>query len=247
LSIIPEQNFDGEALVVLRAEDDDHNYALEEFKVILLPEPDIPTVEILAPMNNSIVSNQVTISGRAFDAEGELKLVEVKIGNNQWDTANGDVYWSYTWDTRDYIGIMDSITIKARAMDIVDWADSDGDGVGDNSDQFPNEPTQWYDVDGDGYGDNPSGSAPDAFPLDPTQWTDSDLDGFGDNPMGNNPDYYPDNAKRHSKEGDQEQGMFTTKNLMWLAILSFIIIDLIIFMLYIKKRKKTKENQEENE
>ena len=284
LSIVPEANFDGESLVVLKAEDDEHNYALEAFKVSIIPEPDIPQVEILAPVNNTLVSGLTTISGRAFDAEGELKLVEIKIGNEQWTTADGDLYWSYTWDTRTYKDNTESIIIKARAMDRenryseldfiqvsidnatldsdldgvadvydmfpedpLDWIDSDGDGVGDNSDKLPDDPSQWQDEDGDGYGDNPSGSSPDAFPLDPTQWLDSDQDGYGDNPSGNNPDYYPKDAKRHTEEESQNEGIFTTKNLIWLAIIPFIIIDLFIFISYVKKKKKIKIKETQKE
>ena len=43
--------------------------------------------------------------------------------------------------------------------------DSDGDGVPDVSDAFPNDPTEWADTDHDGHGDNS-----DAFPNDPTRW-----------------------------------------------------------------------------
>ncbi len=54
--------------------------------------------------------------------------------------------------------------------------DSDGDGVGDSQDAFPNDPTETADTDGDGVGDNS-----DAFPSDPTETIDSDGDGIGDN------------------------------------------------------------------
>jgi YVTN family beta-propeller protein len=43
--------------------------------------------------------------------------------------------------------------------------DTDGDGVPDDQDAFPNDPTEWADSDGDGHGDNS-----DAFPNDPTKW-----------------------------------------------------------------------------
>ena len=59
--------------------------------------------------------------------------------------------------------------------------DTDGDGVADNEDAFPNEPTQWSDIDFDGYGDNPNGRNPDAFPNNPLEWTDTDGDSHGDN------------------------------------------------------------------
>ncbi len=73
---------------------------------------------------------------------------------------------------------------------------SDPDGIWkitDGADAFINDPTQWADTDGDGYGDNyyyETGAAPlelhinqsgDAFPADPTQWNDTDGDNWGDN------------------------------------------------------------------
>ncbi|MEM7082063.1 MAG: H-type lectin domain-containing protein, partial [Pseudomonadota bacterium] len=60
--------------------------------------------------------------------------------------------------------------------DPTETADSDGDGVGDNADVFPNDPAETADSDGDGVGDNG-----DAFPNDPTETADSDGDGVGDN------------------------------------------------------------------
>jgi len=35
-----------------------------------------------------------------------------------------------------------------------EWKDSDGDGVGDNTDVFPNDSNEWSDLDNDGIGDN---------------------------------------------------------------------------------------------
>ena len=90
------------------------------------------------------------------------------------------------------------------------WADSDGDGFGDNpppsnnGDSCPgNHGTSSQDrkgctdSDGDGYSDpdvnsqaHPIGSA-DAFQNDATQWRDSDGDGYGDEAGGNNPDSCP--------------------------------------------------------
>jgi len=53
--------------------------------------------------------------------------------------------------------------------------DSDNDGVIDDIDAFPNDPTEWKDTDGDGVGDNR-----DAFPFDPAASVDSDGDGYPD-------------------------------------------------------------------
>ncbi|HUK64221.1 MAG TPA: galactose oxidase-like domain-containing protein, partial [Dongiaceae bacterium] len=52
-----------------------------------------------------------------------------------------------------------------RLVYLAPAVDSDGDGVPDDQDAFPNDPTEWADSDGDGHGDNS-----DAFPNDPTKW-----------------------------------------------------------------------------
>jgi len=70
--------------------------------------------------------------------------------------------------------------IETDNVTIVD-IDSDGDGVLDGQDRFPNDATQTDDADGDGYGDNPDGNNADAFPSDSSEWADSDDDGVGDN------------------------------------------------------------------
>ncbi|MEO1575658.1 MAG: cytochrome c peroxidase, partial [Pseudomonadota bacterium] len=54
--------------------------------------------------------------------------------------------------------------------------DTDGDGVPDDEDAFPTDPTETADSDGDGVGDNA-----DAFPNDPTETEDTDADGTGNN------------------------------------------------------------------
>jgi len=54
--------------------------------------------------------------------------------------------------------------------------DSDGDGVADIRDAFPEDPTEWFDSDDDGVGNNT-----DLFDFDPSETSDSDGDGVGDN------------------------------------------------------------------
>ena len=62
--------------------------------------------------------------------------------------------------------------------------DSDGDGVGDNSDEFPFDANETHDDDGDGVGNNT-----DAFPQDGNETHDDDGDG-----VGNNTDAFPQDA-----------------------------------------------------
>ncbi len=90
------------------------------------------------------------------------------------------------------------------------------------ADAFETDPTQWADTDGDGYGDNQADGATtpdrckdepgtsredrhgcpdsdndgfsdygDRFKYDPSQWVDSDGDGYGDNEGGHQPDDCP--------------------------------------------------------
>jgi len=68
---------------------------------------------------------------------------------------------------------VDDVRIVAT---IVAAVDSDGDGVPDSQDAFPNDPTETQDSDNDGVGDNA-----DVFPNDPTETKDTDGDGIGDN------------------------------------------------------------------
>ena len=83
--------------------------------------------------------------------------------------------------------------------------DSDGDGYADDIDVFDSNPREWFDTDGDGLGNNQDdcpeqfgdstidrigcqdfdsdgySDLNDSFPLDPSEWLDSDGDGWGDN------------------------------------------------------------------
>jgi hypothetical protein len=83
------------------------------------------------------------------------------------------------------------------------WQDTDQDGVEDGLDAFPYNPTQSTDSDGDGFGDNPMGSNADRFVDDETQWSDVDGDGYGDNPNGNMTDAFPlDPTQWMDSDGD---------------------------------------------
>ena len=67
--------------------------------------------------------------------------------------------------------------------------DSDGDGVDDASDAFPNDPNESVDTDGDGIGNNADTDddgdgvpdVDDVFPLDASESLDTDGDGIGNN------------------------------------------------------------------
>ena len=104
----------------------------------------------------------------------------------------------------------------AFPTDDTQWADSDGDGYGDNpppatsGDACPStngdsdqDRFGCTDSDGDGYGDNTDLSGGDVFPNDPTQWSDRDGDGYGDEADGTNGDAFPDDPDQwQDADGD---------------------------------------------
>lgn len=97
--------------------------------------------------------------------------------------------------------------------------DSDNDGVNDDDDAFPDDPSEWSDLDQDGIGDNSDADIDgdnvlnnaDAFPYDASEWSDLDNDGTGDNSdtdidgdtHANNVDAFPYDATEWSdQDGD---------------------------------------------
>lgn len=110
--------------------------------------------------------------------------------------------------------------------------DNDFDGFSNEGDGYPSDPSQWADTDGDGYGDNPAGIGGDNCPLvsgnstesvlgcpdmdgdgyadivddlpsEVTQWNDLDGDGYGDNSMGVDYDQFPfDPTQSSDLDGD---------------------------------------------
>ncbi|MCO7226022.1 NosD domain-containing protein [Pleionea sp. CnH1-48] len=80
--------------------------------------------------------------------------------------------------------------------------DTDNDGVVDSLDAFPNDPNEWLDTDGDGIGNNTDTDddndtvldVDDAFPLNPLESVDTDGDGTGNNAdTDDDNDNVPDN------------------------------------------------------
>ena len=84
-----------------------------------------------------------------------------------------------------------SVTVGAESvqLDLLVGADSDGDGVPDNEDAFPNDPNESVDTDSDGIGNNADtdddgDTIPDEYELanglDPLNASDANLDADGD-------------------------------------------------------------------
>ena len=60
----------------------------------------IPTVTIKNPSDGTEIGGIISINGTADDFDGSIEKVQVKIDNNQWNNATGNITWSYQWDSR---------------------------------------------------------------------------------------------------------------------------------------------------
>jgi hypothetical protein len=115
---------------------------------------------------------------------------------NDTDGDNYTDYYDFKLD--ESTGLRINQTGDAFPLDLLDWNDTDGDGLGDNSDHYPLNSSEKYDTDGDSWGDNYEnmiGTNPesadtdsdgtndslDLFPLDFSEYLDTDGDGVGDN------------------------------------------------------------------
>jgi len=134
--------------------------------------------------------------------------------SSSFENATADLIVGRAFTANGYslVGCMDDVRVYNYAISDADvqslasvqatglcQPDADGDGIPDDEDAFPNNPSESADSDGDGVGDNsdnaPNTSNPgqedadgdgvgdveDAFPNDPTESADTDGDGVGDN------------------------------------------------------------------
>jgi len=58
-----------------------------------------PTCIITAPLSVTWISGTYTIEGTAFDSDGTVLKVEIRIGDGNWTQLAGTTSWSYDWNT----------------------------------------------------------------------------------------------------------------------------------------------------
>jgi hypothetical protein len=81
----------------------------------------IPIVEITYPLDGTVVSKIVTISGTATDPDGndDIERVEITI-DSRWDIVEGTNIWSYEWKVFDFEEGF--YTVKVRSWDGTDYS-----------------------------------------------------------------------------------------------------------------------------
>ncbi len=115
----------GEYIARIRITDDDGNTSIAEVNIDIENTP--PEITITSPIEDEPVEGIISITGNAWDVDGDVSLVEVKIDNGDWKLAtdnsgNGSWFeWTYSWDTRDVNN--GTHKIYARANDSESWSD----------------------------------------------------------------------------------------------------------------------------
>ncbi len=104
------------------------------------------------------------------------------------NTATVGIY-TLSYNTSDDAGNTAVTLSRQVTVQDLELIDSDGDGVLDVDDSFPNDPDEFEDTDNDGLGNNADtdddndgiDDLDDAFPLDNSEFIDTDGDGTGNN------------------------------------------------------------------
>ena len=79
-----------------------------------------PTCNITAPVSGTWISGTYTIEGTAFDSDGTVHKVEIRIGDGNWTQLAGTTSWSYDWNTT---AIANGHTmVYARGYDGMDYS-----------------------------------------------------------------------------------------------------------------------------
>jgi len=172
------------------------------------------------------ISILVTASGLAVAAPGSVHVsslnstefeVALRAGTRQ--LGSYEIRISATVTHVNGITNPTPITRGGSMMAELNANDTDGDGVTDDLDAFPEDANETTDSDGDGIGDNA-----DEFPDDPLEDTDTDGDGVGDNS-----DHAPENPNIQLPESTKS-GSTTTAIYVLAGTIGLLAVALLIGM-----------------
>ncbi len=89
-------------------------------KNTIIEENQPPIVEISFPLSGTKISGVIYIIGTAYDIDGIIQKVDIKIDNSSWITVNGKRTWEYIWNTS---SVSDGLhNIYARSFDGKDYS-----------------------------------------------------------------------------------------------------------------------------
>lgn len=72
-----------------------------------------PTVNITSPVQGETISSEYLIEGVAFDPEGRLQIVEIKIDEGEWTEVTGNASWTFYWDTTNVSNGLHTIHVRS--------------------------------------------------------------------------------------------------------------------------------------
>jgi len=73
-----------------------------------------PECKFTHPLDCSVVNGTVNITGTAYDADGEISSVWIKIGTGNWQKTIGNTSWYFEWNTVQYNNGFYDVYVKAK-------------------------------------------------------------------------------------------------------------------------------------
>jgi len=148
-----------------------------------VPEVAAPTRAAAAVSNEHPYTKDISLSGQEiekdfYELRTDIILLRVRGGHQAVLTKirrGGKTVLTSALLLVALVALLSFAMLNPAISPFVSVSDLDADGVPDDHDLFPTDPSEWKDTDSDGIGD-----VLDAFPYDPYESVDSDDDGVGD-------------------------------------------------------------------
>jgi hypothetical protein len=112
LSINVPQDYFGSTIISVVATDEIGEKSVTNFELQIMPVNDRPEIEIKSHKHLDSEEGTIDLSGRMYDVENQIRLVEVKIESMESDTPEAEIFdwqraeldklnnnWTYPWDT----------------------------------------------------------------------------------------------------------------------------------------------------